>query len=424
MASSLTYVGYTSGHGTGETHPNPTNPGDLQGFTTAYQATGPGTPGSQGTQYALCFKRFGWAGYPNNLPNWNPSSLEGQMAANNGGVPLLILYATGGGPPTPTPPSATKLEQVFGSLPAGQALGFVWISEAEANTDFTSSASGAADFVSTMHTFSLNLNTALTFMQTHPVAGNPSGTSFYNRTNFPLMNSALMSHYQTNPGDTAWIPNFGDVDAYGADLYHKGSQTNNHCLADPRFSGYVQGVRNKLTTVQFNQTKWAFPEYGINLAGIGTEQARANLMQADYNDMTGANAPGQGLFLWNYWYQIGNSGETYPFPVPGSETEAAAGPTLSVWHGIVSSVTGSQNVNVFGVTADVQTRAQSPSSFGGAFFVRSMSGATTPTSSNTITVLKDPNTRPGDLIQIWVTTNSGTGITWSCPGFTAVPAVS
>jgi hypothetical protein len=184
----------------------------------------------------------------------------------------------------------------------------------------TGSGIAGAAFVANEHTISMNLNMALAQMAASPVGGN--APSFYTRANFPNINSAFMAYYQTNSGDTAYIPAPGDVDAYGADLYHKGPATDGLASSDPRFQGYVKAVHAKAGTNVF----FAFPEYGVDGSNI-TDSQRESIIAGDYAYMTGTSSPGtRGLFLWNYWFELGNSGQQHPFSAPSS--------TASEWHTI------------------------------------------------------------------------------------------
>ena len=150
-------------------------------------------------------------------------------------------------------------------------------------------------------------------MAAHPVAGNAA--SFYTRANFPNINSAYMLYYQGSPGSTAFIPPAGDVDAYGADLYHKGPATDVSAATDPRYQGYMKAVHAKLGNSNFAT---ALPEYGIDLATT-TDANRAAILAADIAYLTGPSAPGsKGLLLLNYWYEVGNSGQQYPFSSPSA----------------------------------------------------------------------------------------------------------
>jgi hypothetical protein len=285
-------VGATTGQGAGNLHATP----DLAGWQSYQSKTG---------THAACIKLFDvGAGYPNLPASW--SGVAPSMVANNAGHPVMVLYAFN------NVPSVANFTILLSSLPAGQRIGFVYQSEAE------NSITGAV-FVAGEHTISQNLNAALTAMASHPVAGNAA--SFYTRVNFPNINSAYMAYYQTNPGSTAFIPALGDVDAYGADLYHKGSLTNNVCLSDPRFAGYVKSVHAKVGS----NVAFAFPEYGIDLAGIASDAARAALLKADYLAMTGTSAPGsKGLLLFNYWFEVGNSGQQYLFSQPSQTAQVWA----------------------------------------------------------------------------------------------------
>ncbi len=290
-------VGATTGQGAGNLHATP----DLAGWKSFQTKTGTN---------ASCIKLFDTgAGYPNLPSSW--SGVAPSMVAANGGHPVMVIYAFN------NVPTVANFTGLLSSLPAGQRLGFVFQSEAE------NSITGAA-FVSGEHTISQNLNSALAAMASHPVTGNAA--SFYTRANFPNINSAYMAYYQTNPGSTAFIPALGDVDAYGADLYHKGPLTNNVCLSDPRFAGYVKAVHAKVGT----NVAFAFPEYGIDGAAIASDAARATLMHNDYLAMTGPSAPGsKGLLLLNYWFEIGNSGQQYLFSQPSA--------TATEWQSINSA---------------------------------------------------------------------------------------
>jgi hypothetical protein len=299
-APSGVIVGATTGQGAGNAHATP----DLAGWQSFQAKTG---------TFAACTKLFSPPdGYPNLWSTWK-GSLGEKLAGSNGGHPVMVLIAFN------NVPTAAGFTTLLGTLPAGQRLGFIYQSEAE---NSGSGITGPA-FVAGEHTISANLNAALSAMASHPVPGNAA--SFYTRANFPNINSAYMAFYATSPGNTAYIPNIGDVDAFGADLYHKGSQTNNVCTSDPRFAGYVKAVHAKVGT----NVAFAFPEWGIDLAGIASDAARAALMEADYLAMTGASAPGsKGLLLWNAWYEIGNSGQQYPFALPSQ--------TAQTWQQIAS----------------------------------------------------------------------------------------
>jgi hypothetical protein len=286
-------VGATTGQGAGNAHATP----DLAGWQSFQAKTG---------TFAACTKLFSPPdGYPNLWGTWK-GSLGEKLAGSNGGHPVMVLIAFN------NVPTVAGFTTLLGTLPAGQRLGFIYQSEAE-NTG--SGISGPA-FVAGEHIISANLNAALSAMASHPVTGNAA--SFYTRANFPNINSAYMAFYAASPGNTSYIPNLGDVDAYGADLYHKGPQTDNVASSDPRFQGYVKGVHAKVGS----NVAFAFPEYGIDVANI-TDAQRAQILAGDFAYMTGPNAPGGGgLLALNYWYETGNSGQQYPFALPSQTAQA------------------------------------------------------------------------------------------------------
>jgi hypothetical protein len=290
-------MGATTGMGSGNAHATP----DLAGWQSFQQKTG---------TFAGCTKLFSPPdGYPNLWATWS-GSLGETLANNNGGHPVMVLIVFNNIPTT------AGFQTLLSSLPAGQRVGFIYQSEAE---NAGSGISGAA-FVANEHTISVNLDAALAHMTANPVAGN--APSFYTRAKFPNINSAFMAYYQTSPGNTAYIPADGDVDAYGADLYHKGPATDALASSDPRFQGYVKAVHAKAGTNVF----FAFPEYGVDGSNI-TDSQRASIIAGDYSYLTGTSSPGtKGLFLWNYWFEIGDSGQAYPFSAPSS--------TASEWHTI------------------------------------------------------------------------------------------
>lgn len=290
-----TLYGATAGQGAGNTHATP----DLAGWKSYQAKTG---------TYAAVTKLFAPAsGYPDLWPTWK-GSLGEQLAANNGGRPLLVLIAFN------NIPTVAAFTAFLGSLPAGQRAGFIYQSEPE---NSGSGISGAA-FTTAEHTISGNLNTALAAMALHPVTGNTAG--FYTRANFPNVTSAYMAYYQANPGSTAYIPALGDADIYGADLYHKGPATDNVASADPRYQGYVKAVKAKLGAAAAGAV-YGFPEYGIDVANI-TDAQRAQILAGDIAYMTGPNAPGAGFGLLNYWFEVGNSGQQYPFTAPSATASA------------------------------------------------------------------------------------------------------
>jgi hypothetical protein len=292
-------VGATTGQGAGNAHATP----DLAGWQSFQAKTG---------TFAACSKLFSPPdGYPNLWSTWH-GSLGETLASSNGGHPVMVLIAFN------NVPTAAGFTTLLATLPAGQRLGFIYQSEAE-NTG--SGISGPA-FVAGEHIISANLNAALSAMASHPVTGNTA--SFYTRANFPNINSAYMAYYQASPGSTAYIPVLGDVDAYGADLYHKGPLTDNVASSDPRFQGYVKAVHAKVGS----NVAFAFPEYGIDVANI-TDAQRAQILAGDFAYMTGPNAPGGGgLLALNYWFEVGNSGQQYPFALPSQ--------TAQTWQQIAS----------------------------------------------------------------------------------------
>lgn len=287
-------TGATTGKGTGNAHATP----DLAGWQSYQKKTG---------TYAEVTKLFApGSGYPNLWKTW-AGSLGEQFAKNNGGNPLLVIVCFN------NVPTAGAFQALLQTLPATQRLGFVYESEPEN----TSSGINGPTFVANSHTISQNLNAALSAMKAKPAGGNDAG--FYTRANFPIVNSAYMAYYSAHPGSTAFIPALGDVDAYGADFYHKGSKTNNTCVQDSRFAGYVKAVQAKVG----KNVAYCFPEYGIDGAAIASDAARGALLTADYNAMTGPNAPGtKGLLLWNYWFEVGNSGQQYLFSTPSATASA------------------------------------------------------------------------------------------------------
>ena len=278
--------GATTGKGAGNAHATP----DLAGWLSYQKKTG---------TFAEVTKLFAPAsGYPNLWSTWK-GSLGEQFAANNGGNPLLVLICFN------NVPTAAQFTTLLKTLPAKQRIGFVYESEPEN----TSSGISGPTFVSNSHTISTNLNAALKAMN----------DPFFTRANFPIVNSAYMAYYSAHPGSTAFIPGPGDVDAYGADLYHKGPNTNNVCTKDTRFAGYIKGVQAKVG----KDVAYCFPEYGIDGAAIASDAARGTLLAADYDAMTGATAPGtKGLLLWNYWFEVGNSGQQYLFSTPSATASA------------------------------------------------------------------------------------------------------
>ena len=423
MAPSLVFVGNTCGQGAGEAHATP----DVTGWTTSYKAIGPGAPGSAGRAYATCIKYFRSTaeGYPNFPTSWSQHSNLNNIINNNGGVAIvpIIVFGSGAGSPSLTPPSVATIQSYIGSVPANQKVCFQYVSEAESGSDI-----GGGAYVNNSIIFSNNLNTAL---------ANLGGGANFNRQRFMFVNSARMDHYQSSPGDTSYVPPLGVLDSYGADFYqHIGGTQSVGLQNDPRYQGYLLAIHNKTGsgTATVPNVSLSLPEYGIGFGSYtaANEQARANLLAKDFAYMSGANSPAgasNSILFWNYWWQMDASPNFYCFPLQnGTETEAQGGPTISVWQSIISAATGGGGggaVNVVGVAANINTVAQSPSSFGGSFFVRSMNGATTGAATqSTLNVLKDPQTKPGDLIQIWVATNTSTGLTFSCPGFTATPAVN
>lgn len=286
-------AGATPGSGANNLHTTP----DLTGWQAYQHKTG---------TYGRVTKLFDpAAGYPNLWRTW-AGSLGESFCQNNGRVSCMVLIVHN------NVPSEAAYEALLRTLPAGQRIGFVYQSEAEN----TGSGITGAKFVADSHTISTNLNAALKALAAKPVTGNPA--AFYTRANFPIVNSAYMAYYSQHPGSTAYLPAPGDVDAYGADLYHKGSATNKVCTQDPRYAGYLKAVTAKAGA----SAKLCFPEYGIDLAGCGgNDQTRADILKADMA------AIGSRLTLWNYWFEVGNSGQQYLFSLPG--------PTAVEWKAIV-----------------------------------------------------------------------------------------
>lgn len=324
---SLLYIGYTAGAGSNEQPPPDWSAGT--GWTTAYQRTGPGA-----APYATCTKVFNGTGNP--MPStWSGSNAAGAVA-HNGGVPLLPLLVV------ETLPTAGAIQTLLGSLPAGQKLAFQWQSEVE---NGPAQAAGnrttllAGTYLGDLHTLSNNLNTALAFMQSHLVSGNSA--SFYTRANFPIVSSAYMAHYSASPGDTSFIPDPRDIDAYGADFYQNINGTRNVGLQnDSRYQGYLRAVH----AIAGANVTLALPEYGIMINGGYTsagETARAALLAKDYAYMTGSSRPSgtKPVLLWNYWYQWNLSqGNVWTFPdTSGSETVAQAAPTVNQWQTMIAN---------------------------------------------------------------------------------------
>lgn len=286
-------AGATPGSTANNLHATP----DLNGWLSYQHKSG---------TFAKVTKLFAPAsGYPNLWSKWS-GSLGETFVKNNGGVACLVLVVFN------NVPSTAAFVALLKTLPAGQRIGFVYQSEAEN----TGSGITGAQFVANSHTISQNLNAALAQMANAPVSGNAG--SFYTRHNFPIHNSAFMAYYSQHPGSTAYIPKPGDVDAYGADLYHKGAASNKVCTSDPRYAGYLKAVN----AVAGPSAPLSFPEYGIDLKGVGgNDQARADILKADMA------AIGSRLTLWNYWFEVGNSGQQYLFSLPG--------PTAVAWKAIV-----------------------------------------------------------------------------------------
>lgn len=310
--TTLGYVGFTPGQGTGEIHATP----DLAGWQTAQSNTG---------TFAGVTKLFDpAAGYPNLPTTWKGDMAT--FAANNGGHPLLPLIAFN------NVPTAANFESLMGSLPAGQKLGFVYQSEAEN----TSSGITGPVFLANWAKISTALNTALTFMTTHPVSGNTA--SFYVRSNFMMINSAYMAYYSAHPGSTAFIPPRSQVDAYGADFYqHIGGSQSVGLQSDPRYQGYLKGV---YTVNGGKNPPLAFPEYGIGMKSYtaSNESARAALLTKDTNYLTGSSRPSgtNVTVVFNYWYQMDASPNFYTFPLIPGETVAQAQPTITAWQHLAS----------------------------------------------------------------------------------------
>jgi hypothetical protein len=316
-ARSILCGGYTPGPGTGESHNTP----DLTGWETAQPYAGP----------ACTTKLFDPpAGYPNLWTNWS-ASLVPIFEAHNGGHALnpLIVFDN--------VPTAANFEMLMGSMPAGAKAGFIYQSEAEN----TKSGITGPVFVANWAAISTALNTALTFMTTHPVSGN--SPSFYVRANFPMINSAYMDYYSTNPGSTAYLPPPSQVDAYGADFYqHIGGSQDVGMQNDPRWLGYLKAVQTRAGL----NPKLAFPEYGISIPSYtaANEAARAALLNKDIAYLTGSSRPEgtASVMVLNYWYQMDVSPKFYSFPLAdGTETAAQATATINVWQAMLSATSGS-----------------------------------------------------------------------------------
>ena len=320
------YIGYTAGAGSNEQPP----PDWSTGWVTAYQRTGAG-----GKPYATCTKVF--AATNDLTGTW--ANAQGAIA-NNGSVPLLPILVIQAAVPT-----SSALQTFIHALPAGQKVAFQWQSEVEG----TGSGYSGSTFLSTWATFSANLNTALAAL----------GGGFYNRTNFPMITSALMSYYSANPGSVAFIPPASQVDAYGADFYqHIGGTENVGLQNDPRYQGYIQAVHKVAGT----NVQLAFPEYGIMINGgysSSGETAREALLAKDYAYMTGSGRPSgtKPVLAWNYWYQWNlKAGNVWTFPdTSGSETVAQASATITQWQTMVANAGPPGSVTVTVTNPGLQT---------------------------------------------------------------------
>ena len=103
-------VGATTGQGAGNAHATP----DLAGWKSYQAKTG---------TFASCTKLFDvGAGYPNLPTSW--TGVAPSLVANNGGHPVMILYAFNNVPTT------AQFVALFHSLPDGQRPGFVHASAA------------------------------------------------------------------------------------------------------------------------------------------------------------------------------------------------------------------------------------------------------------------------------------------------------
>jgi hypothetical protein len=312
--SVLKFIGYTPGSGAAETGPGTV---DLTGWQTVYQRTGPGAPASTGAAYAMCLKDFQTGAYPNFPSVWGGNSKL--FAANNGGVAMMPITVFN------NVPTAAQIESFLKTLPSGQKCAFQFQSEQEAG--ITSSA-----FLSGWATISANLNTALTSL----------GGRFYTRSNFPMVTSSRMDFYQANPGNTSFLPPPAQVDSYGLDAYHRnipGSAQSVPLSQDPRFSGWIQAVHK----VAGANVSLSFPEYGISFANntysAANEQARAALLKADWDFMTGSSRPGgtEPMMFWNYWYQ-NDTQFNFTFPLAnGTETGQQALATIQQWQAMINA---------------------------------------------------------------------------------------
>jgi hypothetical protein len=311
-ASVLRFIGYTPGQGTAEVGPGTV---DLAGWQTMYQRTGPGSPASTGAAYAMCLKDFQTGAYPNFPSAWGGNSKL--FAANNGGVAMMPITVFN------NVPTAAQIESFLKTLPSGQKCAFQFQSEQEAG--ITSSA-----FLSGWATISANLNTALSNL----------GGSFYTRSNFPMVTSSRMDYYAANPGSTAFLPPPSQVDSYGLDAYHRnipGSAQSVPLSSDPRFLGWEKSVHN----VAGSDVSVSFPEYGISFANntysASNEQARADLLKADWEFMTGVSRPfTQPMLFWNYWYQMDSFHFCFPL-ADGTETVQQAAPTIQQWQAMIAA---------------------------------------------------------------------------------------
>src|SRR6185312_14549193 len=122
---------------------------------------------------------------------------------------------------------------------------------------------------------SANLNTALASM------GNPG---FYNRGNFPLITTSLMSHYAGGPA-TDYLPPPSQCDCYGADFYQHfatGATENVGAKNDPRYQHWLTSVKslpgNSNPTI-------GLTEYGLGLNTYTAqfESQRAAILASDFN---------------------------------------------------------------------------------------------------------------------------------------------
>lgn len=255
--------------------------------------------------YAHIVKLFDTgSGYPDFPTTWGG---QAKMAAdNNGGVPLMPLYAFN------NVPSVTAIETFLKALPSGQTAGFIYQSEVE------HSGMSGYTFRKNFATISAHLNTAL-------------AATGHTRAQFPLGTSAYMAYY-ANSTSNAYIPKGADF--LGADFYqHIGGKQSVGAAKDPRFQHWLTAVHS----VYGANAPIAFTEYGISIPSYtaANEEARANLMSKDLSYVKGLSEP---FMFWMYWYQHDASPDYYEFPLISGygETVADAQPTITVWQEVMA----------------------------------------------------------------------------------------